>query len=254
MKKLFFFSFIALGLLTFSACGDDDTSAATEHEYHAHIITPEDNSTFMQGDMVNIKIDFEDHNGNTVHNIAVRIYNKADGTEILNETEHVHAETGEYTYEKDFMLMHSEVAGHSDWILEAKVWGHMDGEGEEISTHEFHVHPSAGSDYHIHIHSPNTDDKNVGDEFMLHVEVEDHNGATIHHVNVKIYNKADNSEVLYDGPADAHVHQDGGSYELMESIKLDVEGHTDWIVEAKAWGHMAGMGEVMETLEFHVHP
>ncbi|MFT5168360.1 MAG: hypothetical protein ACI8P3_003603, partial [Saprospiraceae bacterium] len=29
---------------------------------------------------------------------------------------------------------------------------------------------------------------------------------------------------------------------------------TDWILEAKVWGHEGGVGEVMESIEFHVHP
>lgn len=37
-------------------------------------------------------------------------------------------------------------------------------------------------------------------------------------------------------------------------LTLDVDAHTDWIVEAKAWGHEAGAAEGMETIEFHVHP
>ena len=55
---------------------------------------------------------------------------------------HVHATSGEYTYEDDFVL--SEANGftaHTDWVLEAKVWGDTDGEDEEVSTVEFHVHP-----------------------------------------------------------------------------------------------------------------
>ena len=144
------------------------------------------------------------------------------------------------------------VAGHSDWILEAKVWGETEGEDEEVSTHEFHVHPAATA-YHIHIHSPNMDDKHVGDEVMFHFDVEEPTGQTVHHVQARIYNKANGTE-FFVGPDDAHVHEEDGTFEMMQSLTLDVDAHTDWIVEVKAWGHEAGEAEVMEILEFHVHP
>ena len=113
-------------------------------------------------------------------------------------------------------------------------------------------------EYHAHINSPSAADKNVGDSIHLHVTFESHSGETVHHVNAKVYNKSDNSIVLFDGPTEAHVHGSTGEYELHEDIALNattgVEGHSDWIVEARVWATEAGEGEVIETLEFHVHP
>lgn len=124
-------------------------------------------------------------------------------------------------------------------------------------------------EYHAHIMSPNADDKKVGDDIHLHVNFESHTGETVHNVNVKIYNEADNSIVIYDGPTDAHVKASEGSYELHDDISLTaakgVEGHTNWILEAKVWpmsdddgehNHEEEHGEhtVTETLKFHVHP
>lgn len=112
-------------------------------------------------------------------------------------------------------------------------------------------------EYHAHINSPTTDDKKVDDMVHLHIDFEDHNEGTVHHVNVKIYKKDDPTVIIYDGPSEAHVHADK-KYEHHDDIMLDaatgVDGHTDWILEAKVWGHEAGVAEVTETIEFHVHP
>ena len=121
--------------------------------------------------------------------------------------------------------------------------------------HDDDHNDDAAVEYHAHIMSPDATDKNVGDDIHIHVNFEEPDGATIHHVNVKIYNKDDNSIVIFDEPSEAHVHADG-TYEVHGDVTLDgdVLAHTDWVMEAKAWGHEAGEGEVMETVEFHVHP
>lgn len=113
-------------------------------------------------------------------------------------------------------------------------------------------------DYTSQIMSPSSDDKKVGDKIDLNILFESDSGETLHHAKVKIYNKADNSIVVYDQPDEAHVHETDGKFELVDEFVLSeangVEGHTDWVLEAKAWGHDAGMGEVTKTVEFHVHP
>ena len=77
-------------------------------------------------------------------------------------------------------------------------------------------------------------------------------------MNVKIYNEDDPTIVVFDEPADAHVHAENGKHELHADLILDnsagVEGHSNWILEAKVWGHEAGEAEVTETIKFHVHP
>lgn len=124
--------------------------------------------------------------------------------------------------------------------------------------------------YSARIMEPSADDKKVGDEVHLHVVFESSTGEPVHNVNVKVYNKADNSIVLYDGPEDAHVHATEGNHEVHADIALteanNVEADTHWIVEAKVWPHHDGDdGEhshgdeeddehtVTETVEFHVH-
>jgi hypothetical protein len=111
--------------------------------------------------------------------------------------------------------------------------------------------------YHAHIHSPNTDAKHVNDELVINVNFESHTGETIHHVNIKIYNKADNT-VVYNKPNDAHVGQSSGDFTFEDTFILSnengVEAHSNWILEAKVWGSSEEEGEVVDTLEFHVHP
>jgi len=125
--------------------------------------------------------------------------------------------------------------------------------------------------YRIQIMSPDTTAKKVGDNVHLHVMFESTTGKTVHNVNVKVYNKADNSIVLFDEPSkDTHVHETDGKHEIHGDIELtEAEGvqmHTNWIVEAKVWPHGDDDGEghdhgehgdehaVTETVEFHVHP
>lgn len=118
-------------------------------------------------------------------------------------------------------------------------------------------HNDTNPEYKITINSPNSEDKKVGDSFHIHVDFESETSETVHHVNVRIYNKADNTEI-YNKPSGAHVHETSGKYEHHDDFDLTtdngLEGHTDWILEAKVWGHEAGVAEVMQTMEFHVHP
>ncbi|MDX1684472.1 MAG: hypothetical protein R3275_04500 [Saprospiraceae bacterium] len=111
--------------------------------------------------------------------------------------------------------------------------------------------------YHAHIHSPNGHDKFMGDTIDIIVNFEDHHGGTVHHINVRIFNKATDEEI-YDQPADAHVHAVSGAYEFSDRLVLSeangVTAHSDWIMEAKLWGQEAGVGEEVSILEFHVHP
>ncbi len=113
-------------------------------------------------------------------------------------------------------------------------------------------------EYSITFNSPSTDDKNLNDDIHIHVDFISGTDQTVHHANVRIYNKADNSIEIFNGPSGAHVHEDSGKYELHADLALTaangVAAHTDWIVEAKVWGHDEGVAEVIETMEFHVHP
>ncbi len=117
-------------------------------------------------------------------------------------------------------------------------------------------------DYHAHVRSPNMEDKHVNDSIHIHVDFESHTGETVHHVNVKIYNKTDNTQVVYNEPGDAHVHAMEGSFGYHDDFPLTVDkgisAHSDWILEATVWGPVGEdgvrAGEVIESIEFHVHP
>jgi hypothetical protein len=111
-------------------------------------------------------------------------------------------------------------------------------------------------EYHAHIISPTTDAKHLNDTISIKVDFESHTGETVHHINVKIFNKLD-SAIVYDMPTEAHVHSSGSySHEdnLILSDRNGFSGHSDWIMEARVWGHEAGEEEVLERIEFHVHP
>ncbi|MGB1204143.1 MAG: hypothetical protein ACPG5B_00785 [Chitinophagales bacterium] len=111
--------------------------------------------------------------------------------------------------------------------------------------------------YHAHIMSPDSTDKHLNDTIHLHINFEDHDGNTLHNVNVRIFNQADNTEV-YNAPADSHIHEMSGSYEWHDDVILSeangFSAHSDWTLEAKVWGMEDGASEVIESVDFHVHP
>jgi hypothetical protein len=112
-------------------------------------------------------------------------------------------------------------------------------------------------EYHAHVHSPDASDKHIGDTLHIEVQFESHTGTTVHHVNVRIYNKATGTEV-YNAPDDAHVHASSGEYLFEDTLILSqLNGfmeHTTYVFEAKVWGHDDGVEETTEEVEFHVEP
>ena len=124
-----------------------------------------------------------------------------------------------------------------------------DGEDDTMNT---------APEYSVSIMSPSTDDKNLNDAIHIHVNFDEANATTVHHTNVQIVQKGNEDLVIFDGPSEAHVHEESGHYELHADVVLDgttgVQEHTDWILRAKVWGHEDGLSEVIEEIEFHVHP
>jgi len=117
-------------------------------------------------------------------------------------------------------------------------------------------------DYQVSINKPDAEDKKVGDSMHIHVDFESKTGEIVHNVNVRIYNKETNEEV-YNAPSDSHEgHESHGDEESKHEHHDDFElttdngiaGHSDYILEAKVWAHEAGEAEVVEMVEFHVHP
>ncbi len=103
--------------------------------------------------------------------------------------------------------------------------------------------------YHIHIETPDSADKAIGEALQIKVNFEDQNGGIVHHVNVRIYNKDTNTEI-YNKPTTAHVHS-SKAYLFEDTLPL-TEGGT-WVLEAMVWGEEDGTFEVMESVEFKVN-
>ncbi len=110
-------------------------------------------------------------------------------------------------------------------------------------------------EYQVEIMSPDAVDKKVGDDIHLHVNFNERNANTIHHINVKIYQKDDATNIIYDKPVEAHIHQSNGVYEYHDDFSLNnIPPNENWILEAKAWAEEEGKNETMSTIEFHVSP
>lgn len=111
--------------------------------------------------------------------------------------------------------------------------------------------------YQVTILSPDTSNKHIDDEIAFKVDFQSATKMPIHHIKVRLYNKASKREI-YNQPSHAHIHEIGGQYIFTDSFKLTedagVEPHTDWIMEASVWGHNGREGEKIVTREFHVHP
>lgn len=132
-----------LSILFITSCDKDDTTEeALKYEYHAHLMTP-DNTDKMMGDSLNIKVHFESHTGETVHNVNVTITEKDGGKVVYSKPDESHSHSkGELMFTDAILLDASNgFNGHTDYVLVAKVWGHEDGEEEASETVEFHVHP-----------------------------------------------------------------------------------------------------------------
>lgn len=122
---------------------------------------------------------------------------------------------------------------------------------------EDHDHDQIEFDYKIDINSPSTEAKQINDSIHIHVDFVSELNATVHHANVRIYSKSSGAEV-YNAPTEAHVHEESGVFSWHDNFVLTeangINEHSDWILEAKVWGHSEGVEEVVKSIEFHVHP
>ncbi len=110
-----------------------------------------------------------------------------------------------------------------------------------------------GPQYSIEILSPSTEAKHVGDTISIEAKFTEAEGGIVHHINLSIYSKDDPANVIYNQPAEAHVHQPS-PYTFTDQFVLNVPEHTDWVLEAKVWGEEDNAKEVSKKIEFHVHP
>lgn len=146
MKNIKLFGLFILGVFTLASCSKDDDDDGHNHgsnfEYHAHINKPT-SETKMLGDTMHIHVDFEDHNGNEVHHVNVRIYNEDTKEEVYSKPDvaHVHEASGRYSFHDDLVLNNDNgFIKHNNYIFVAKVWGHEAGEGLVQDSVRFHVH------------------------------------------------------------------------------------------------------------------
>lgn len=138
--KHYFTILAALCIISFYACDNDDEDASI-YEYHAHIHHPDTTSRSI-GDTLEIEIEFESHTGQPVHHINVRIFNKANLTEIYNKPNDAYIDdsSGAYTFEDHIILSKMNGLTEGDWVLEAKVWGEKDGQEVTSASVEFRLH------------------------------------------------------------------------------------------------------------------
>ncbi len=105
--------------------------------------------------------------------------------------------------------------------------------------------------YSITIMSPTSDDQIAGESIELHINFDEENNGSIHHINVQITNET-TGEVIYNKPEIPHVHVPTGHYEWHDDFTLDVEEGTNLVLTAKVWGHEDGLAETTENISFEV--
>ena len=238
------------------SCSNDDDDVVT-FDYQSVISSPTADDKVVD-DELDINVLFESKTGNTVHHAKVRIFSKDDNTEVYSgpADAHVHEEDGTFEYTDKFVLSEANgIVPDEHYILEAKVWGHEAGLQENVNQVEFHVQPRLGPEYLATIMQPTSGEKTFGESMHIHVNFESQTNQTVHHIKVRIYNKADGTEI-YNGPSDAHVHETDGYIEYHDDFMLNADNGlsvgTEWVLEAKVWGHEAGLAEVIQMTEFSV--
>jgi hypothetical protein len=113
-------------------------------------------------------------------------------------------------------------------------------------------HETEEFNYEITFMQPSQEDKQAGESIHIHINFDESNAKTVHHINVVIKDVANGTE-LYSKPDVAHVHQEDGHYEHHDDFVLDVDPDTDLLIEAKVWGHEAGVAEETKSIQFHVN-
>ncbi len=110
-------------------------------------------------------------------------------------------------------------------------------------------------DYHAHIEQPIVKSYSLGDSLPIQILFESHTGETVHHINVRIYNKATGVEV-YSKPDDEHVDDSSGEHEFKDTLILNAangfSANSSWVLVAKVWGHEDGIEEEESQFEFAI--
>jgi hypothetical protein len=117
---------------------DDEPEPLPENVYQIRIIEPSIDFV-MNTDTLKLHIEFSDSLGGVVENVKVRFYSLADNTVVYEEPDSsAVASSGTYTF-TGFRLL-NDLPAHSNWVLEARVWGKNPGESEVVKTKGIHVH------------------------------------------------------------------------------------------------------------------
>ncbi len=145
MKKGFIYSFVLIGVLFLQAncVSDKENNESIPYAYAIDIKSP-DVVPKKLDETLKLRVRFESETGKTVHNIQVRIYNKASNTEVYKKPSltHIHASNGFYDFGDDIVLsLNNGFSTNSDWVVEAKVWGFNDDSEVISTTSEFSILP-----------------------------------------------------------------------------------------------------------------
>ncbi len=118
-----------------------------------------------------------------------------------------------------------------------------------------HHHSDGNYQYHAHINSPTPGVKSLDEILQITVKFESHSGKTVHHINVQIKEKT-SGQVLYNKPADPHVHATSGKYTFSDQVALSTANGfaagKSYQVTAKIWAKSPGLEEASETVEFSI--
>lgn len=146
--KLIMFIAVIMPLVFIGGCDKDDDHDHNHNnnnhgnlDYHAHIHSPDSTDKHVN-DTIHIHVEFTEHNNDKVHNFSVRIFNRDSTAQVVySEGDHVHADAKHEHHDMFILSNANGVSGHTNWTLEAKVWGHDSGESAVVETVDFHVHP-----------------------------------------------------------------------------------------------------------------
>ena len=155
MKSTFLFYTIITFVFLISCTSDDDNQmggnnppitggnnqTGTNFDYEIEISSP-NNSDKNIDETIPIQIGFKSKTGKVVHYIEIRIFSKADSTEIYSKpsNNHIDQEGGVYDFKDNFVLSTDNgIVVNTDWILQAKVWGIDPSEVDVIKSIEFHI-------------------------------------------------------------------------------------------------------------------
>ena len=144
-SKMMITLILAFTIITWSCSTDEDPidGAVTDYQYHAHIYKPLPNNKQM-GDTIFLDVEFESHAGAPVHHVKISMYEVGETRNVYQMPENplVYNNKPNYAFQDWLVLNESNgIFPNKDWVIEARVWGADENEGEEIQKLQFHVLP-----------------------------------------------------------------------------------------------------------------